>query len=142
MRKFVDEFAYSNYFISTFWLQYKHTYMYILNFAPKWCYHIFTDTFVISQYYLNILKIVWRSFLLRHFWHKYDSKDLLLEWIVQKWKEIFMEGMRIWLVVFDRLDTIVKLRTRIGQMCYIYKQSNVTLSDGERQRALPFLSSP
>lgn len=68
MRKFVNEFAYSNYFISTFLLQYKYTYMYILNFAPKWCYHIFRyfRYFTILFKHLNILKIVWRSFLLRH----------------------------------------------------------------------------
>ena len=44
-----------------------------------------------------------------------------------------LKEVRIWLVVSDRLDAIVKLNVRIGQKYRIYKQNNV---DNARQRAM------
>lgn len=40
--------------------------------------------------------------------------------------------MRAWLVVFDRVNTTVKLNRRVGQKYHMYKQNNVTSRDGKR----------
>lgn len=55
-------------------------------------------------------------------------------------KKTFLGGMRLRLIISDRLDAIANINTRISRKCHIYEYNDIATCNDERQRAILPLS--